>query len=136
MIKKIFTAIFLFLFATATQAEIVVIGNLKNNLQSLNSIQVENIFMGRSRSLPNGRVALPVDQSTLRSEFYQKLVSRPVEQINAYWARIMFTGQVSPPTLLTDDNAVLTIVNENRDAIGYIDRKNLDNRVRILLILN
>ena len=136
MIKKIFTAVFLFLFTTAAQAEIVVIGNLKNNLQSLNSIQVEDIFMGRTRSLPNGRIALPIDQSALRSEFYQKLVSRPIEQINAYWARIIFTGQVSPPTLLDDDNAVITIGNENKDAIGYIDRKNLDHHVRILLILN
>ena len=73
MMKKIFTAVFLFLFTTAAQAEIVVIGNLKNNLQSLNSIQVEDIFMGRTRSLPNGRIALPIDQSALRSEFYQKL---------------------------------------------------------------
>ncbi|MCX7067022.1 MAG: hypothetical protein NTW85_04955 [Methylococcales bacterium] len=136
MIKKIFTAVFLFLFATTTQAEIIVIGNLKNNLQSLNFIQVEDIFMGRSRSLPNGRIALPIDQATLRPEFYQKLIARPLEQINAYWARIMFTGQASPPTIVADDNAVITIVNENKDAVGYIDRKNLDHRVRILLILN
>jgi ABC-type phosphate transport system substrate-binding protein len=134
--KKIFTACFMIFFATLAQAEIVVIGNLKNNLQSLNSIQVEDIFMGRTRSLPNGRVAIPVDQSNLRPEFYQKLTARPIEQINAYWARIMFTGQTSPPMILADDNAVLTIVNENRDAIGYIDKKNVDSRVRILLIIN
>jgi hypothetical protein len=136
MMKKIFTAICLIFFTAYTQAEIVVIGNLKNNLQSLNSIQVEDIFMGRTRSLPNGRVALPIDQLTLRTEFYQKLASRPIEQINAYWARILFTGQASPPMILPNDNAVLTIVNENKDAIGYINRKNLDNSVRVLLILN
>ncbi len=135
--KKILITFFLFFFAISTQAEIVVIGNLKNNLLSLNSIQVEDIFMGRTRSLPNGRFALPVDQSTLRSEFYQKLTARPIEQINAYWARIMFTGQTSPPMILPDDNAVLSMVNENKDAIGYIDRKNINNNnVRILLILN
>lgn len=135
--KKILITFFLFFLAASTQAEIVVIGNLKNNLLSLNSIQVEDIFMGRTRSLPNGRFALPVDQSMLRSEFYQKLTARPIEQINAYWARIMFTGQTSPPLILPDDNAVLSMVNENKDAIGYIDRKNINNNnVRILLILN
>jgi ABC-type phosphate transport system substrate-binding protein len=134
--QKIIIAFFLIFFATLAQAEIVVIGSLKNNLQSLNSIQVEDIFMGRTRSLPNGRVALPVDQVSLRSEFYQKLTLRPIEQINAYWARIMFTGQASPPMVLPSDKAVLAIVNENKDAIGYIDRKSVDSSVRILLILN
>jgi ABC-type phosphate transport system substrate-binding protein len=134
--KKILTAFFLVFFAASTQAEIVVIGNLKNNIKLLNSIQVEAIFMGRLRSLPNGRFALPLDQLTLRSEFYQKLTSRPIEQINAYWTRIMFTGQASPPIILPDDIAVLTAVNENKDAIGYIDKKNVNNKVRILLILN
>jgi ABC-type phosphate transport system substrate-binding protein len=134
--QKIIIVFFLIFFATLAQAEIVVIGSLKNNLQSLNSIQVEDIFMGRTRSLPNGRVAQPVDLVTLRSEFYQKLTLRPIEQINAYWARIMFTGQASPPMVLPSDKSVLAIINENKDAIGYVDRKSVDSSVRILLILN
>jgi ABC-type phosphate transport system substrate-binding protein len=134
--KEILTAIFLIFFATLAQAEIVVIGNAKNDLPLLNSTQVEDIFMGRTRALPNGRVALPVDQSTLRPDFYQALTARPIEQINAYWAKITFTGQASPPMILNDDNAVISIINENKDAIGYIDKKHVDSRVRILLNLN
>lgn len=136
MMKEILTAIFLIFFAMAARAEIVVIGNLKNDLLLLNSTQVEDIFMGRTRSLPNGRMALPVDQSILRPDFYQALTARPIEQINAYWAKIMFTGQASPPVILADDDAVISIINENKDAIGYIDKKHVDSRVRILLILN
>lgn len=136
--KKILITFFLFFFASAasTQAEIVVIGNLKNNQQLLSSTQVEAIFMGRTRSFPNGRIALPLDQSTLRPEFYLKLTSKSIEQINAYWIRTLSTWLTSPPLILPNDNAVLSIVNENKDAIGYIDKKNLDNSVRVLLILN
>lgn len=134
--KKILSVFFLFFCAASAQAEIVVIGNVKNNLESLNSIQVEDIFMGRTSSLPNGRIAQPIDQSALRDEFYQKLTARPIEQINAYWTRIAVTRLASLPTLLTDDAAVLVAVNKNKDAIGYIDRKNINNRVRVLLILN
>lgn len=134
---KIFTALLLFFFtAGESHAEIVVIGNLKNNLQSLNSVQVEDIFMGRTRSLPNGRFAVPVCQSTLRPAFYQKLTTKPIEQINAYWAMLAFRGQISPPMEFPDDNSVLSIVNDNRDAIGYIDSRNVNNSVRVLLRLN
>jgi hypothetical protein len=135
-VMKIFTAVLLSFFTASTNAEIVVICNLKNNLHSLDTVQVESIFMGRKRQLPNGQAALPIDQSILRPEFYQKLTARPIEQINAYWAMLTFTGQVSPPMIFADDNAVLSVVNENKDAIGYIDSKNINKSVRVLLRLN
>lgn len=132
--KKFVTALLLIVFVTTTRAQIVVIGN-KNNLNSLSSDQVEAIFMGRTHTLPNGHFALPLDQKSLRPDFYQKLTARPIEQINAYWARIMFTGQSAPPIILPDDNAVLKTVNDNKDAIGYIDSKNVNDSVRVLLTL-
>ncbi len=135
--KRIFTTFVLVFFAATTQAEIVVIGNL-GGIESLSFTQVENIFMGRTRSLPNGQVAAPIDQATLRAEFYERLTSRPLEQIDAYWARITFTGQASKPDILPNDNKVLAKVGCkcNESAIGYIDRKSLNNTVRVLLILN
>jgi hypothetical protein len=138
--KIVLTAILLIFCVNYAQADIVVIGNLKSSLSLLSAVQLEDIFMGRTRSLPNGQVALPIDQSLLRAEFYQKLTSRPVEQIDAYWARIKFTGLASPPDELANDNAVVDAVlsksSETTNAIGYIDSTNVDKRVRVLLILN
>ena len=45
-------------------------------------------------------------------------------------------GQSFPPLLLPDDKAVLTTVNQNKDAVGYIDEKHIDNRVHILYRLD
>lgn len=119
------------------QAELAVIAHIKNNSDSLTAKQVQDIFMGRTRVFPNGKFVLPIDQSSpLRTEFYEKLTTRPVEQINAYWARIMFTGQASPPQQLPDNEAVLQTVRENEGAIGYIDKKHVDDTVHVLLILN
>lgn len=93
--------------------------------------------MGRVRTFPNGKFALPMDQSSfLRAEFYEKLTGRPVEQINAYWARIMFTGQASPPQQLPSDDAVIQTVRENEGAIGYINKTSADKTVRVLLQLD
>lgn len=152
MMNKIFTAIFLILFATNTPAQIIVIGNL-TGIESLSATQVEDIFMGRMRSLSNGRMAVPVDDTDLRAEFYQKLVFRPIEQIDAYWARISFSGLATAPLQLSDDEDVITKITENKDAVGYVDEKNVTiatlnsdtigiykkdtrKKVRILLTLN
>ncbi len=127
----------LVLFMPSAQAELAVIAHIKNNIGVLSAKQVQDIFMGRTRNFPNGRFALPIDQSSpLRAEFYQKLTGRPVEQVNAYWARIMFTGQASPPQQLPDDEAVLQTVRENEGAIGYINQIRVDKTVRVLLLIN
>ncbi|NOR70275.1 MAG: hypothetical protein GQ532_11395 [Methylomarinum sp.] len=120
----------------SAHADIVLIGNVENELKAMTKKEVRDVFLGRSRSLPNGRFALPLDVHELRSEFYSFLTSRSIEQINAYWARIMFSGQALPPLKLPDSQAVIKVVTENKGAIGYVDKNSIEkNNVRILLIL-
>lgn len=135
--KTFLIALLLCVLIPEVRAEILVIGHVKNSVETLTAKQVQDIYLGRSRILPNGKFALPIDQpSPLRAEFYEKLTGRPVEQINAYWARIMFTGQASPPQQLPGDEAVMQTVRENEGAIGYIDKTSIDQTVRILLELD
>jgi len=135
--KKILAFFMLLILMSSVQADMVVIVNPRNNLESLTPQQAQDIFLGRARTFPNGKFALPIDQaSPLRAEFYLQLTGRPVEQINAYWARIVFTGQASPPLQLPDDAAVLQTVRDNEGAIGYIDKIYVNNTVRVLLILH
>lgn len=126
----------LLLLTSSARAEVAVIANPKNILDAPTRQQVQDIFLGRTRTFPNGKFALPIDQtSPLRAEFYRLLTGRPIEQINAYWARIIFTGQASPPLRVPDDSAVLKIVRENEDAIGYVDKAHVDKTVHVLLLL-
>ena len=128
--------IFILFFSCHSSADIFVIGNLENGLTSMTKKEVRDIFMGRTRSFPNGSFALPIDQQGLRSHFYYALTDRPIEQINAYWARIMFSGQASPPIRLPDSQSIINVVIENKGAISYIDQNKVDeNSVKILLIL-
>ncbi len=134
---KLLIALLLVVFMPSAQAELAIIVHINNKVASLTAKEVQDIFLGRSRTFPHGKFALPIDQSSsLRAEFYQKLTGRPVEQINAYWARIMFTGQASPPQQLPDDKAVLQTVRENEGAIGYIDTAQVDKTIRVVLRLN
>jgi hypothetical protein len=91
--------------------------------------------MGRIRSFSYGSIALPLDKSTLRARFYELLTGRGIEQVNAYWARIMFSGQASPPTIVPDDEAVLKTVRMNEGAIDYIDASRVDDSVRVVLLI-
>ena len=81
---KILITLILFFSPISLWAEIVVIGNVNNNLDEMTQKQVVDVFMGRTRLLPNGSFALPIDEPTLRSSFYKTLTTRPIEQIDAY----------------------------------------------------
>ena len=58
-----------------------------------------------------------------------------VDQINAYWARLSFTGQANPPRKLADKAAVLQVVEKNQDALGYVESIPADTDVLPLLTI-
>ena len=112
--------------------EIAVVVHPSNPIETIEKSKVTDLFMGRVRSFDDGSFALPIDQAGNRENFYQSLTNRDIQQINAYWARIMFSGQASPPLMVPDDEAVLRTVRSNEGAIGYIDASYVDDSVRVI----
>ncbi len=116
-------------------ADVLVIVNQANEVSSLDKKQIIDLYMGRYQNFPNGEAAFPLDQppvSEIRTIFYQNLVNKSVAQMNAYWAKLLFTGRASPPRVMTDSLAVKRAVRENKGAIGYIDSVDLDKTVKVV----
>ena len=125
--------------ATALAAgEPVVIVNLQSGVEKLSRDEVTNRFMGRQKRLPSGIVALPGEQAqpvATRARFYLLLVKKDLPDINAYWARLFFSGQAQPPRQVNSAAEVLELVAGNKGAIGVVDGALVDRRVRVVLDL-
>lgn len=116
-----------------TAHEIIVIGNIGNTLESLTKRQVIAIFMGRTRSFSNGVRARPLDEASLRNEFYERLTDRSIKQIDAYWARLTFSGQTSSPPVRKSQQRIIDEVEKSKGKIAYISKVELTNRrVKVL----
>lgn len=113
---------------------LVVIGHPDLRVASMTRAEVVNIFMGRFRKLPSGSQALVMDSDTLKAAFYARLVNKTLAEINAYWARLTFSGQTTPPRQVTAAQ-VLEIVARTPGAIGYIESRHVDERVKVLFEL-
>lgn len=137
MTKTIIKYFFIFLLPIfAVRAEIVVITNIDNPVTAMTKTEIQSIFMGRKRAFANGLKAKAFDFSELREPFYSLLTHRSIQQIDAYWARIIFSGQGMPPVKLSSAQLVLSAVQKNQGSIAYIDRRSIaDSRVRVLLSL-
>ena len=130
-----FVCIFVALFASPLQAGIVVIVNSENTASDFSQRQLVDLYMGRDLYFPDGSMALRLDQSPeskVRHEFYKNLVGKSVAQINAYWARLLFTGRASPPQVISDSQGVLKAVRNNTNAVGYINESELDAGVKVV----
>jgi len=118
--------------------DILVIVNPRCAVTTLTPSQVSDLYMGRVRSLPNGSPAFVIESgrhSSLREQFFKQINGMSIKQVNAYWARLQFSGQVLPPPSLDGDKEVITMVRNNVCAIGYIDASQADDSVRVVLTL-
>jgi len=117
---------------------LVVIVNPSIGVQHLTRREALDIFLGRYRTFPSGVSALPLDldvNSAERRQFYLLLAHKDPADMSSYWARLTFSGKISPPFAVTDARMAVDIVATNPNAIAYADRSLVDNRVRIALEL-
>lgn len=132
----LFSFLALSMAAANASADVVVVVSAKSIVTSLTAEQITKIFLGKTKTFPNGGNVAPVDQAEgnpIRNEFYSKVANKSPSQISAYWARIIFTGDGQPPKLLGDNAAVKKAVADDPNAIGYIDKSAVDNSVRVIL---
>ena len=132
---RILTLFLLLLMSMGAQADIVVVVNKQNNTPAMSHRELVDLFMGRNLYFADGSLAMRLDQapdSVVRERFFRALVNKSVAEVNAYWARLLFTGRASPPNVVGDSQAVLKTVRSDVNAIGYIDRSDLDDTVRVV----
>ena len=117
------------LCAQPVKADLCVIVHPDSPVQSLTSLQVSDLYLGRARGfdgngLTNESQATIFDQpenSALRAKFFRAVNAMSVERVTSYWARLRFSGHILPPEPLADNGAIIAAVSKNPQAIGYVD---------------
>ena len=122
-----------------THADIVVIAAHDSPINTITVQETAHLYMGRINGVA-GIGATPIllydlPDGPLRETFFRLLNGMSIEQVNAYWARLQFSGNVLPPTRLSNARAVLDAVSHHLNAIGYVDDSSVDASVKILLRL-
>lgn len=128
-------ALALLLPCSGKTGELVVVVNAGSGVGRLNRDQVINIFLGRLRQYPSGLAAEPIDQpgsSVLRQQFYRLLVEKEVAEIDAYWARLIFSGRTLPPQRAKDGEDVHRLLAAKPGGIAYIERSEVTSRMVVV----
>ena len=120
----------------AADPRLVVVANPDSGVDQLSWDEARNLFLGRQKRLGSGLPAAPVEQGLppwIRARFYRLLAAKDVSEIDAYWSRLIFTGQAHPPRQAPSAEAVIRMVLADRGAVGLLEWEKPDRRVKVVL---
>ncbi len=123
--------------SSVAHADIAVIVAPNSPLQKLSIRDVSDIYLGRLKKI-SGESLLVLDhpkESLLRERFYKQVNGMDLSRVNAYWARLQFSGEDLPPISMSNDRSTLDMIRRNHLAIGYVDALAVDESVRTLLMI-
>ncbi len=101
----------------------VVVVNQQSGLTQLSQKQVMSLFLGRAQFLPSGPRAKTFDYpigSAMRANFYLSLTGKNIADIDAYWARLRYSGRASPPEALDSVEQIIETVSKEKGALSYL----------------
>lgn len=95
-----------------------------NPQAALSPAELRNIYLGRTTRWKNGRrVALLVRPASTPAgkAFLKQVVRMPEIDFSQHWLGVVFRGEApSPPRVVDAATAVVKIVTENPDALGFV----------------
>ena len=100
-----------------------VIVNASNPATELARAQVSRWFLKQSLNWPDGKIVVPLDQSSrseVRAAFSVGIHKQPLPAIESYWQKQMFSGRTVPPFVKVGDAEVMAWVASNSAAISYV----------------
>ena len=121
---------------SAAHADLAIVANKDYSGSSITIEVVRDLYHGKSKTLPNGEYAKVVDQpsgSDSRDQFLAGVLEQSESELNRYWSKLIFSGKGRPPEVLESADAVKRWITLNPEGIGYIDSKDVDRTVKVLL---
>jgi hypothetical protein len=98
---------------------------------------VEEAFLKKTTSWPNGGTIRPVDQTANaapRKPFSDEVLHRSVAEVKTYWQQAIFAGRDVPPPELANDDEVVKYVLKYEGAIGYVSGATNLNGAKVLAV--
>jgi ABC-type phosphate transport system substrate-binding protein len=117
--------------------ELLIIVAKDSAITKINSRQLERIFRRKTLINQQGEGWVPINlgiDNPLRLAFSKRLFKQRPAEMETFWNIQYFKG-ISPPYVVTSEEAVLRFVASTPGAIGYINPCHMDSRVRVLMKL-
>ena len=111
---------------------LVVVINDGLRLKSIDEIDIRRLFLGKSRTLPNGMRAQLASYGPERSFFNERALGLSDERVAGIWSRMQFSGRTPPPRVFDTAEEVIAFVASTPNAIAYLPASASREGVRVI----
>jgi hypothetical protein len=128
----------LLMSTSCVASEIYVITHADTPLNGITKNQLFDLYMGRRNSIENSGQLYLIERdrnSMLREQFFRSIKGVPLPVVNAYWAKLVFTGKVKAPKTIEPESEVIRNVSLHRNSLAYVTDKPDVEMVKVLLVL-
>ncbi len=117
-------------------ADVYVITNSANQLQSISKTEIKKIFLGERIHWADGTKIKIADNlgKEISKEFYKTYIGKDSQRIKNIWIKKMLRGSMSPPEAFKNSDELLTFVSEKKSCIGFVANKKLPKGVKVLKV--
>jgi ABC-type phosphate transport system substrate-binding protein len=123
-------------FSVAQFDDYAIVANKQLEGNTIPKDALKGIYLREVKNWGNGQGAIiPVDLSSARN-FYMSLFGKSYVQMQAYWLSMRVKYSVELPVSKNDAESVKKFIAENKGAIGFLKNSDVDERVKILKIVN
>lgn len=109
--------------AQSTDSSWMVVISQESSVTTLTQKQVKSLFLGRSKFLPDETRVFTIDhavESEQRADFYLALTGKNIADIDAYWARLKYSGRATPPQPVASTEQIIQLLNSKVGTIAYL----------------
>jgi len=109
-------------FSQAAAGSVKVITSASTPVETLDENLIKNIFLGKTRSLPNGDHAqfVVLGSGDAHDSFLAAYVKKSSSQFKTYWKKQVFTGKGKNPKSFPSEAEIVSYVTKNPGTIGYV----------------
>jgi len=130
--KLVSISIFLTLLLSNSFAnEYVVVSN--KQMKNISKTQLKAIFL-KKLTIIDDKKLIPVNleaKDTLRLDFEKRVLNMNFGRLKSYWTKQHYLGR-RPPLSMQSQESIKAFIKRVDGAVGYIDRKNLDDDLKVL----
>ena len=127
------------LTVSAALEEVDVVVNKSNNIGPLSREEARRIFVGEKSSWPGGKritVLMLAQGQPERGVILREVLKMNESDYTKYFLQAAFTGQVqAPPKDLPSPAQMKARLAASSNAIGYLNNRDVDDSIRVLLRL-
>ena len=124
----------IFIFTNESYSQIQIIANKSVKESSINKAKLKNIYTLDTKQWADGGKIIVVDQKAgAAKEDLCKAVGQPAANLAQLWMRVKLSGEGNPPTVVSNDDEMLSKVASIPGAIGYVTAGKANASVQVLL---